>query len=129
MIRLMLSLIFGYLLGLERKLHNNHCGSRSMALLCMTSCLVSILSLTMIKQYSFDIMRLLQGTIQGFSMLGMVLIFKTDKDIDGLTTAITLFFVIILGLVIGMGLYFYAFMSFILAYLLLESKYWQQGDK
>ncbi|MFA5048550.1 MAG: MgtC/SapB family protein [Patescibacteria group bacterium] len=124
MIKLLLSILFGWILGKERKHHHKSGGSRSLAILCMSACLVSIISLKMGEFYSFDIMRLLQGTIQGMGILGMALIFKNKGEIEGITSASSMFFIIILGFTIGLGLYYYAILSFILAYLILESKYW-----
>lgn len=129
MFRLILSIIFGYLLGKERKKHDKAGGSRSLAIICMVSCLVSIISLEMSKYYMFDIMRLLQGTIQGMGILGMAIIFKDKGEIEGLTSASSIFLIIILGMAIGLGLFYYSIMGFILAFLLLESKYYfKQGE-
>ncbi len=124
MIKLFLSILFAWILGKERKHHNKSGGSRSLAILCMSACLTAMLSLKMSEVYSFDLMRLMQGTIQGMGILGMALIFKNKGEIEGLTSASSMFFIIILGFIIGLGLYYYAVLSFILVYLILESKYW-----
>jgi len=55
MFRLIIAAIIGYTLGKERKTHDKSGGSRTMALICMGSCLVAILSLEMSTVFNFDI--------------------------------------------------------------------------
>jgi len=129
MLRLIIAAIVGYTLGKERKNHDKSGGSRTMALICMGSCLVAILSLEMSTVFNFDIMRLLQGAIQGVGFIGMGLIFKQKGQVEGLTTASVLFFVVILGFCVGFNYFFYSFLGTIIALCVLESKYWRVNGK
>lgn len=124
MLRLIISAIIGYFLGQERKIHNKSGGSRTMSLICMGACLVSILSLEMSAIFDFDIMRLMQGAIQGVGFIGMGLIFKQKGQVEGLTTASVLFFVVILGFCVGLNYFFYSIVGAGVAWIILESKYW-----
>ena len=129
MFRLIISIIIGWILGRERKVHDKDGGSRTMALVCMSACLVSIISLDLHPSYNFDLMRLMQGTIQGIGFIGMGLIFKQKGQVEGLTTASLLFSVVILGFCIGLGYFLYSILGSFLIYLLLESKYWNEKVK
>jgi len=129
MFRLIIAAIIGYFLGYERKKHDKSGGSRTMALICMGACLVAILSLEMSTVFDFDIMRLLQGAIQGVGFIGMGLIFKQKGQVEGLTTASVLFFVVILGFCVGLNYFFYSFLGTGVAWIILESKYWNINKK
>ena len=129
MIRLILATLIGYFLGKERKKRDKAGGSRTMALMCLSACVVAILSLDLQALYHADILRLMQGTIQGISFIGMGLIVKNKGNVEGLTTASILFIVVLIGFLIGCKMYFYSFIVSGLAYVIGELKYWiDKGD-
>ena len=129
MIRLILATVIGYFLGKERKKRDKSGGSRTMALMCLSACVVAILSLDLQALYHTDILRLMQGAIQGISFIGMGLIVKNKGNVEGLTTASILFIVVLIGFLIGCKMYFYSFVVSGLAYTIGELKYWiEKGD-
>ena len=73
--------------------------------------------------YQFDFVRLMQGAIQGISFVGMGLIWKHKGDVEGLTTASTLFALMIIGFCIGLNLYTIGLVSALLILFILEMKY------
>lgn len=123
-IKLFLACAFGFLIGKERKKHDKSAGSRTMSLVCMSACLVSILSINLSQIYDVDFMRLMAYMIAGISFIGNGIIVKKDGDVDGLTTSSTLLISVVLGFCIGLGYYALAFISTIFIYCILESKYW-----
>ena len=129
MFRLIMATICGYLIGLERKKHDKSGGSRTMALMCLSACIVAIISVELSKTHQLDILRLAQGTIQGIGFIGAGIIWHYKGETEGLTTAGILFTTILIGFLIGFNFWFYAILTSIIVYILGELKYWtNKGD-
>ena len=124
MIRLILATVIGYFLGKERKKRDKSGGSRTMALMCLSACVIAMISIDLQAMYNADILRLMQGGLQGISFIGMGLIVKNKGNVEGLTTASILFIVVLIGFLIGCKMYFYSFVVTLLAYIIGELKYW-----
>jgi len=125
MINIILATLIGFLLGRERKRHaKSGGGSRTLALICMSSCLVVIISQQVSLVYRTDMLRLMQGFIQGLGFVGAGLIWHNKGSVAGLTTASALIVVVIIGFLCGLGLYPYVGLTTIITYFLLEMKYW-----
>jgi len=127
MFRLLLAVTVGYVLGQERKRRDKSGGNRTMALVCMTACLITILTQKLQGLGTYDIARLMAYGISGMGFIGAGVIWKHGKSIAGLTTAATLFLVMPIGYCIGLRYYTYGLFTAILAYCILESKYWFEG--
>ena len=125
MIRLILAIIVGYCLGWERKKHDKSGGSRTMALICFTACFLAVLSKELYPYYSFDFVRLMAYLLPALGFLGMGIIHKTNKNVDGLTTSATLLALLPIGFALGLGYFFYSIIGSILIWVILESKYWR----
>lgn len=129
MFRLILSIIIGWILGRERKRHDKDGGgSRTLALVSLTSCLIAILSLnilTIINPPTFNFSRMMAYCIIGIGFLSSAVIKQTKKGIDGTTTATLIWVVVPISFAIGLGFYFYGIISAIFAWLILEKKYWR----
>ena len=132
MLRLLLSIIIGWILGNERKRHDKDGGgSRTLAIISLASCLIAILSLEILHNINpptFNFSRLMAYCIVGIGFLGSSVITHTKKGIDGTTTASLIWASVPINFAIGLGFYFYGFLSTILVYLILESKYWGEND-
>lgn len=131
MFRLILSAIIGYILGWERKHHNKDGGgSRTLALITMSACLLSVLSLELIKaEYIFDFVRMFSYSIAGIGFMGAGVIRQNSRKIDGTTTASLIWISVPIGFTIGLGYFYYAILTSILVYILLSSKYWRYNDR
>jgi putative Mg2+ transporter-C (MgtC) family protein len=130
MLRLIIATFCGWALGRERKKNEKHCGSRTLALVCLTACFLALFSTQIEPIYMFDFVRLISYFLPAVGFLGISIISKTKNGIEGLTTSATLLAVLPIGFSIGVGLYFYGIFSTILVYCILESKYWfNEGDK
>ena len=125
-LKLLVASFIGLCVGRERKKHEKSGGSRTMAIMCLSACLVAIMSQELhCSVYNFDFARLMQGALQGISFIGMGLIWKNKDGVEGLTTASTLFGVVILGFLIGLDYWMIGISSAVLILMILESKYWK----
>lgn len=103
--------VCGGLLGLERKSHNQVIGMRTLILICVSSTLLSILSVYMAKAEGFiatvkgDPTRIAAGVVSGIGFLGGGAIMKQGLNIKGLTSAAIIWTASAFGLAIGAGLY------------------------
>ncbi len=115
-IRMALAVVFGALIGLERSIKRKGFGISSNAILCLASCTISILQIQsvdilvdVVKQnsalasiISMDITRYGAQVISGVGFLGAGIIVFRERKVSGLTTAVMMWNVTIIGLVIGM---------------------------
>ncbi len=108
-LRLVLSVILGGLIGLERQLHRRTAGLRTNILVCLGSCLIMVLSLHIYELYrnvaAVDPSRIASGVITGIGFLGAGTIIRERENIKGLTTAACLWVVSAIGLAVGCGYY------------------------
>lgn len=106
-LRLLASLFCGLCFGIERKIRQNTVGMRTLILICMSSCLLSILSVYMAEVFNVtgDPTRIAAGIITGIGFLGAGAIFHQGLNIRGLTTAAIVFTDSALGISCGAGLY------------------------
>lgn len=104
---LIIALLLGASLGVERTLAGKTAGLRTFGLVSMGSCLFILLArfvMPTIEAYSYDPLRVAAGVIMGIGFLcGGVIIFK-DAHISGLTTAAGLWVAAGIGMAVGYGL-------------------------
>lgn len=110
-VRLLLSLLLGGILGFERGLKNRPAGLRTYILVCMGSCIVMMTNQYIYQVYNTgDPVRMSAQVISGIGFLGAGTIIVTRRNqIKGLTTAAGLWASACVGLAIGIGLYEVAF--------------------
>lgn len=124
-VRLLLSVILGGLIGFERERKNHAAGLRTHTLVCLGSCLIMILSIYGFSDFigqpnvNRDPARLAAQAITGIGFLGAGTILFTGKSITGLTTAASLWVVMAIGLAVGAGFYFPAAVTSVLSLLVL----------
>ena len=113
LIKIASSCLCGFILGLERKTRNQAVGTRTLILICVSSCLLSLLSGYMsyaeVSKGVFiegDPTRIASGVVSGIGFLGGGAIIRQGLNIKGLTSAATIWTAAALGLSIGSGLYF-----------------------
>lgn len=125
--QLLLSLLLGSLIGLERQLAQKPAGFRTYSLVCLGATLFTIISETMALKYkaiggnglSFDPSRLASQIIVGIGFLGAgVIIFHRSK-IYGITTAASLWVSAAIGMAIGFKLYSLAIIATCLVLIVL----------
>ena len=106
-VRVVLSLIFGGIIGLERSRKNRPAGFRTYMLVCLSATLVMMTNQFIYKWYGgSDPARLGAQVISGIGFLGAGTIIVTSRSqVRGLTTAAGLWAAACLGLAIGIGFY------------------------
>src|SRR3989338_5721636 len=106
-IRLLLSVVLGGLIGLERQLHRREAGLRTHILVSLGSCLIMLTSLYVFDIYKdlvkIDPGRIAAGVITGIGFLGAGAIMRDREGVRGLTTAASLWVVSGIGLGAGCG--------------------------
>lgn len=121
-VRLLVSIIVGGLIGLERGMKNRPAGLRTYMLVCVGACLI-MLTNQYIYQFTGagDPMRLGAQVVSGIGFLGAGTIVVTrHNQIKGLTTAAGLWASAGVGLALGIGFYEAAFTASIGIYVILS---------
>lgn len=115
-IRLLLSVILGGLLGMERSQKHQAAGLRTFSLVCLGSALIVLTNeFICIKCGGGDTSRMAAQVISGIGFLGAGTIMVTSNNrIRGLTTASCLWISAILGLCIGSGLIVISLFCFVI---------------
>ena len=113
LIRILISAVFGILIGLERTKRQKDAGIRTHCIIAVTSAAFMILSKyafldvnAVLGDRSADPARLAAQVVSGISFLGAGVIFKDrNSSIKGLTTAAGMWATAAVGMSIGAGLY------------------------
>lgn len=101
LLKVIVAVVIGGLLGLEREYHRKAAGMRTLTLICLGSTLFTILSVELGYPGSPD--RVASNILTGVGFIGAGVIFKGDFTIDGITTAATIWIASALGIAIGMS--------------------------
>ena len=107
-IRLLLAVVCGSIIGIEREFKRRPAGFRTHILICMGAAMTTLISeyLLVEMHYTTDIARLGAQVIAGIGFIGAGTIIVTrHQRVKGLTTAAGLWAVAIVGLAIGIGFY------------------------
>jgi len=102
--RLLLALILGGAIGLERELRHRPAGLRTNLFICFGAALFTVLSRALAEEPS-DYTRIAAQIIPGIGFIGAGSILHNRGLTTGLTTAATLFVVASVGMASGGGLY------------------------
>ncbi len=113
-LKLILAIILGGAIGLERETLGKPAGSRTYALVAMGSAFFTILATEGFKQTSIA-GQIIVGI--GFICAGLIIFHK--QHIEGLTTASALWAIAAVGMAIGLGWYAVSIIASILIFLLL----------
>lgn len=110
--KLILSVIAGVLVGLDREIKGKPTGTRTSAMVCMGTCLFTILA-QMIPSSYIDRGHLIANLPQGIGMICALAVIADPKrnHIIGLTSAAILWVLAGVGVAIGLGFYEPAFVS------------------
>ena len=127
LLRLILAVAAGGLIGLEREIHGRAAGFRTQILVCLGSTLIMLISIygfanAGIEGTRWDPGRLAAQVVSGIGFLGAGTILREGLSIKGLTTAASLWVVAGIGLAIGSGFYLGAVVATLLAVLTLVNK-------
>lgn len=122
--KLLLSLVLGCCVGVERKRKGQSAGMRTFALICMGATLAMILSIYVPQEYlglkNGDPGRIAAQVISGIGFLGAGAIIQSKGSVRGLTTAAGIWMVATIGLAVGVGMYWISVVATILIIIVLK---------
>ena len=107
-LKLILAIALGGLIGLEREASQKPTGFRTNIMVCLGSAMMMSMAAGLIKGSSASpdsLIRMAAGVVTGIGFLGAGTIIHAQGAVIGLTTASTLWVVAGLGLIIGAGYY------------------------
>lgn len=119
LLRLVLAMVAGAVIGMEREVRAEHAGFRTLMLVCVGSALVMIISVRFAyvdwpaqtdptNRINVDPGRIAYGVMTGIGFLGAGTIIERRGRASGLTTAAAIWCVAAIGMAIGFGLYLVA---------------------
>jgi len=103
--RLVVALLIGGAIGLEREFKGKPAGMRTNMLICVGSCLIMIISIEIARTavQTSDPGRIAAQVVTGIGFLGAGTIIRSRFHIVGLTTAATIWALSAIGLAVGAG--------------------------
>jgi len=101
-VRLIVAVLLGGLIGFERELRDKPAGLRTIILICVGACVFTILS-EMIGGPDWNSTRIAAQIVTGIGFLGAGAIIRDRQAIFGLTTAATIWAVAAIGMAVGFG--------------------------
>ena len=106
-LRLLVGLVAGLVIGIERELQNKPAGLRTNTLVATGAALFVLLSFNIAAKYGIntDVTRIIGQVVTGIGFLGAGIIFKEGGDIYGLTTAATIWCSAAVGCLAGSGFF------------------------
>ncbi|MCM1067253.1 MAG: MgtC/SapB family protein [Muribaculaceae bacterium] len=107
--KLVLSMLLGAVVGYERKRKGQSAGVRTFSLISMGATLAMLLSIYVPQEYmglkNGDPGRIAAQVITGIGFLGAGAIIQMKGSVRGLTTAAGIWMVAIIGMAVGLGMY------------------------
>jgi len=118
LIHLVVAMLLGGLIGLERAIADKRAGMRTYGLVSMGSALFILVArdVSQVSQslYDFDPLRVASQIVAGIGFLGAGLIIFHEKKLHGLTTAAGLWVAAGVGMAVGYDMYFLAVVASLL---------------
>src|SRR5688572_17299065 len=122
-LRLAVALLLGATIGFERELHDKPAGLKTIAIVTLAGCLLSILSVKLALlatggvTHAVDISRLAAGVVTGIGFIGAGTIIQSRHQAKGVTTAAVIWLMSAVGMALGAGFYDLAGAAFILGWI------------
>lgn len=111
-LKLVLALICGGVIGFERDQKNKNVGMRTYMTVCLSTTIIMIIAIYCFNDtHSGDISRMAAATIQGMGFLGAGMIINRNDHLEGITSAAIMWGTSVIGLAIGYGLYIVAIIA------------------
>ena len=127
-IKLLLAVLLGSLIGMERTIAGKEAGMRTYALVSMGSCLFVLISELLRPDFAslpgFNPVMIASQIIVGIGFIGAGLIIFQGNSVHGLTTAAGLWVAAGLGTAIGFGLYMPALLAALFTIFIFSGLWW-----
>ncbi len=114
LIKLLLAILVGGVIGIEREVHSKAAGLRTITLICFGATLFTLLS----SRFGADD-RVAANIVTGIGFLGAGAILFAEGKVKGLTTASSIWVAAALGMAIGLGQYMLAGVGTVLVVVIL----------
>jgi len=124
-LQLILSLVFGGVIGLEREYKKKGAGLQTYSLVALGACIFTIVGSENFYYFlgqpgiAFDPSRIILAVATGIGFIGAGVIIYRQDHVEGLTTAAGLWLVSAIGVAVGMKFYLLSFTSTLLAIIIL----------
>ena len=108
LLRLLLAVVLGGIIGIERGRHGRAAGLRTHILVCLGAALTSLIGLfaSNVLGSGGDVLRVSAQVVSGIGFLGVgMILVRNQTVITGLTTAAGLWTTAVIGIAIGFGFY------------------------
>ena len=113
LVHLLVAMVAGALIGLERSYNGHDAGFRTHTLVCMASSILMFaatyqtgwFSQALTETARIDPIRMAQGIMTGIGFLGAGVIMREGLSVRGLTTAASIWITAAIGILAGVGLY------------------------
>ena len=119
MLSIILAVVFGAAIGLEREISGKAAGLRTNVLICLGAAVFTIISKEMAAITGLSPTRIAAQIVTGVGFLGAGAIIRDRGGILGLTTAATIWLVASIGMACGAGFYTLAAVSTLIAIIVL----------
>ena len=122
---LILAIVFGGAIGLEREYKKKEAGLQTYTLVALGSCLFTIIATNLFSFFSargninFDPGRIILAVATGIGFIGAGVIIHRQDRVEGITTAAGLWVTASIGVATGIGLYMLAFIVTLLVIFIL----------
>ena len=127
LIPMVVSLLLGTLVGLERQMGRKPAGLRTHVLVCLGSTMFVLTTKHAVTAFggtSLDATRIVHGVVTGVGFLGAGSIMRTEGFVVGLTTAASVWMVAAIGTAVGVRAYPLAVVGAVMALIVLEGYRW-----
>jgi putative Mg2+ transporter-C (MgtC) family protein len=104
MLSMVIAVVLGALIGIEREVHGKPAGLRTNALICMGAAAFMVIA-QRIGLAPDAISRMTAGIVTGVGFIGGGAVLRDRTNISGVTTAATIWVVTSIGIACGMRLY------------------------
>jgi len=126
LVELVLAVVMGGAIGVERELKGKPAGLRTNILICVGATLFTSLSLKLSGGRG-DPARIAAQILPGVGFIGAGTILHTRGSVTGLTSAATIWIVAAIGMAVGSGAYVEAVGTTILVVIVLQGLGWAEG--
>ncbi len=127
LIRILLSAILGFLIGLDREYKKKPAGVKTYMYVTVACTLLTIISVVSVEKYGelnhlvrMDPLRLAAQIVSGLGFLGAGVILKDGLEIRGLTSAAMILFAGGIGIGVGAGFYGIVIFTMVIAWSLAK---------
>ncbi len=115
-LRLILAVVLGGIVGIERELVHKPAGLRTHMLVSLGSCLFTVIS---VYDFGMDPARIASGIVAGIGFIGAGAVIAERTRVVGITTAASLWVTASIGLATGVGNYTLSITTAILVFAIL----------